>query len=137
MNNINNQFPSIEQVTDQYLHYRKVCAEKKNPLSVSFQELLEEKKGLQEEKLQDDGLRFSKHASQRLLSRNINLSQEQQERLQTGAERAEAKGIRESLVLMDSLAFIVNIPNKTVVTAMDQKESEENVYTNIDGAVVI
>ena len=46
------------------------------------------------------------------------------------------KGIQESLVMVDSLAFIVNVPNKTVVTAMDQGETEKNVFTNIDGAVI-
>lgn len=73
----------------------------------------------------------------RLLNRNIQLSQEQKNRLQDGAQKAEAKGIKESLVLMDSLAFIVNIPNRTVVTAMEQGESTEHIYTNIDGAVII
>ena len=47
------------------------------------------------------------------------------------------KGIKESLVMVDSLAFIVNVPNKTVVTAMDQTDSKENVFTNIDGAVIV
>ena len=55
----------------------------------------------------------------------------------SGVKKADEKGIQESLVMMDSLAFIVNIPNKTVVTAMDQRETEENVFTNIDGAVII
>ena len=49
---------------------------------------------------------------------------------------AEKKGIKESLVVVDSLAFIVNVPSRTVVTAMDQNESENNVFTNIDGAVI-
>ena len=51
--------------------------------------------------------------------------------------KASEKGIRESLVIVDSLAFIVNVPNKTVVTAMDRTESDDNIYTNIDGAVII
>ena len=52
-------------------------------------------------------------------------------------QKASEKGIKESLVLMDSLAFIVNVPNKTVVTAMDQGESGDNIFTNIDGAVIV
>ena len=82
-------------------------------------------------------LKFSKHASMRLESRNIELSTEQKERLETGVQKAKAKGMKESLVIVDTYSFIVNLPNKTVVTAMDQTESEENVYTNIDGAVII
>ena len=45
--------------------------------------------------------------------------------------------VKESLVLVDSLAFIVNVPSNTVITAMDNTEADENIYTNIDGAVII
>lgn len=132
MNRIGNQFPTIEQVTDQYLNNRKNVSAL-DAGQTSFQEILEQKQA----NLGTSELKFSKHASMRLQNRNINLSEEQKQRLESGAEKAEAKGIKESLVLMDSLAFIVNIPNKTVVTAMDQTESAENIYTNIDGAVII
>lgn len=134
MNKIANQFSSIEQVTDRYLGRSR-----KNPSiksgEVSFQEILAQKQAGQE--LAAPELKFSKHAAMRLSDRNINLSTEQLERLETGADKAESKGIRDSLVLMDSLAFIVNIPNRTVVTAMDFAESADNIYTNIDGAVII
>ena len=72
----------------------------------------------------------------RLSTRNISLSDQQSERLEAGVEMAEKKGIKESLVVVDSLAFIVNVPSRTVVTAMDQNESENKVFTNIDGAVI-
>ena len=52
-------------------------------------------------------------------------------------EKANAKGIKDSLVLIDKLAFIVNVPSNTVVTAMDQSETSENIFTNIDGAVIV
>ena len=57
--------------------------------------------------------------------------------MEAGVQKASEKGIKESLVIVDSLAFIVNVPNQTVVTAMDQTESMDNVFTNIDGAVII
>ena len=82
-------------------------------------------------------VKVSKHASQRLESRNISLSEEQNARLEDGVEQAHAKGIKDSLVLVDSLAFIVNVPSKTVVTAMDQTETQSNIFTNIDGAVIM
>lgn len=132
MNQISKKFSSIEQITDQYL--------KQNSQNVtvpegelSFGEILKQKQSVNE----NSALKFSKHASMRLQSRKIELSTEQKERLETGAEKAEAKGMKESLVIVDSYSFIVNVPNKTVVTAMDQTESDENVYTNIDGAVII
>ena len=68
---------------------------------------------------------------------NISLSEEQNARLEDGVEQAHAKGIKDSLVLVDSLAFIVNVPSKTVVTAMDQTETQSNIFTNIDGAVIM
>ena len=73
----------------------------------------------------------------RLEKRNINLTREQNERLENGVIKAGEKGIRESLVMVDSLAFIVNVPNRTVVTAMDQTETQNNIFTNIDGAVIM
>ena len=57
-------------------------------------------------------------------------------RLQAGAEKAGEKGIRDSLVIVDQLAFIVNVPNRTVVTAMDSTATDENIFTNINGAVI-
>ena len=72
----------------------------------------------------------------RLESRNINLSQEQMSRLNQGVSKARDKSINESLVMMDNLAFIVNIKNNTVVTALESNE-ESNVFTNIDGAVIV
>lgn len=132
MNKISNQFSSIEQVTDQYL--KKGGRGSVNSTSeLSFDEILKQKQAVSE----SSALKFSKHASMRLQSRNIELSNEQKERLETGAEKAEAKGMKESLVIVDSYSFIVNVPSKTVVTAIDQSESEENIYTNIDGAVII
>ncbi len=130
MNKISNQFSSIEQITDQYLKKSNANAA---AAELSFEDILKRRQSVDE----NFALKFSKHASMRLQSRNIELSSEQKKRLETGAEKAEAKGMKESLVIVDSYSFIVNVSNKVVVTAMDHTESEENVYTNIDGAVII
>lgn len=127
----NNGFLTIEQLQDQYLNGVKGNTPVKTTDGKSFQEILESKQSSSRE------VRFSKHAAQRLSNRNIELTQNQKERLQAGTDKASQKGIRESLVLVDELAFIVNIPNNTVVTAMQQNETDENVFTNIDGAVII
>ena len=123
MNPISKQFSSIEQVTGQYLKQKNVTSPSKTS-DVSFEDVLR----------QQQQLKFSK---QRLESRNISLSEEQNARLEDGVEQAHAKGIKDSLVLVDSLAFIVNVPSKTVVTAMDQTETQSNIFTNIDGAVIM
>ena len=117
MNKINNQFTSIEQITDRYLGTGKGNSTV-NASGLSFEEILKQKQDVSESL----ELKFSKHASMRL---------------ESGVQKASEKGIRESLVIVDSLAFIVNVPNKTVVTAMDRTESDDNIYTNIDGAVII
>ena len=131
MNKIANQFTSIEQVTGQYLNQRN--PEKLQNQGFSFEQILNQKR----EASESPELKFSKHAAMRLENRNINLSAEQSKRLENGVQKASEKGIKESLVLIDSLAFIVNVPNKTVVTAMDQGESNDNIFTNIDGAVIM
>lgn len=69
-------------------------------------------------------------------SRNITLSDTQLNRLNQGVGQAREKSINESLVMMDNLAFIVNVKNNTVVTALEQTE-DSNVFTNIDGAVIV
>lgn len=128
----NNLFFSIEQLQDQYFNAGRNPVPAKTSGGKSFQEILESSrtKGVGE-------VRFSKHAAGRLADRNIELTESQMDRLKEGAQRAGAKGIKESLVIMDQLAFIVNIPNSTVVTAMNRQDAAENVFTNIDGAVIV
>lgn len=128
-----NGFHSLEQVQNEYLNKSRNLTESaaKQPDALSFQDILEQASGAKKE------VRFSKHAMGRLNTRNIELTDGQMERLNEGTKKAQAKGIRDSLVLVDSLAFIVNVPSSTVVTAMEQSEAQENIFTNIDGAVII
>ena len=132
MNKINNQFTSIEQITDRYLGTGKGNSTV-NASGLSFEEILKQKQDVSESL----ELKFSKHATVRLADRGIELTDAQLERLNDGAQKAGQKGIRDSLVIVDDLAFIVNVPNKTVVTAMNSRETEENVFTNINGAVIM
>ena len=134
MNQISNQFLSIKQITDQYLNQSQ-NAKSVYMSDVSFEDVLRQKQN--EAVVESSELKFSKHAVSRLNDRNILLTDSQNIRLENGVKQASEKGITESLVLIDSLAFIVNIPNKTVVTAWDQTETNSNVFTNIDGAVII
>lgn len=127
-------FLSIEQLQDQYLNQTKKVGKTDSQVTASFDSVLRQKLLRSEEPAT---LKFSKHAANRLVDRGITLSDSQMERLSDGARKAGEKGIQDSLVLVDELAFIVNIPNKTVITAMEQTETDENVFTNIDGAVII
>ena len=84
-----------------------------------------------------EGVRFSAHAQQRLESRDIRLSPEDTARISRAVDQAAAKGARESLLLMDGVALVVSVPNRTVITALGTNESDNTVFTNIDSAVVV
>ena len=130
-----NQFPSIEQMTSQIgsvnnntstLQSNQVKLDKNG---MSFDEILKSKQNSV-----DNNIVFSKHANERLESRNIELSDVQMERLNEATKLAASKGIKESLVMLDDYNFIVNTKNNMVVTAIGKQE--KNVFTNIDGAVI-
>lgn len=95
----------------------------------SFAQALDQATGAQ-------GLRFSNHAQKRLQAREIALSDEGLARLAQAVEKAERRGGRESLVLMDDLAFIVNVRERLVVTALDRRQRGEGVFTQIDSVVL-
>ena len=88
------------------------------------------------EKTLSDKLTFSKHAGQRILERDISLTQNDLKRLGDAVSKAGEKGVRNTLVLVDSNAFIVNVPSGTVITAVGGNEEEQSVFTQIDGAVI-
>ena len=83
------------------------------------------------------GLRFSAHANQRMLERKIALDAPTMAKVNDAVDRAAAKGVEDTLVLTNGAALIVNVPNRTVVTAMERGAMEGNVFTNIDGAVIV
>ncbi|MDE5590608.1 MAG: flagellar protein [Acetatifactor sp.] len=133
MNIQKNGYLSIEQLTDQYRSKAVGTESRENTSGLSFRDILRQRS---EEAQEPGNLRFSKHALNRLNDRNIELDNLQLERLKAGADKAGEKGIRDSLVIVDQLAFIVNVPNRTVVTAMDSTATDENIFTNINGAVI-
>ena len=128
MNSMNVDFLSMEQAANLYFNQAK--EKQKDPVqkSESFADILQGKV--------NQKLKFSKHANERLENRSIALSEDQLNRLNKGIGQARGKQIQESLVMMDNLAFIVNVKNNVVVTAMEQGESGQ-VFTNIDGAVIV
>ena len=127
--NMINQFHSIQQMTDRISKQDGVTTSRPMTLQGrSFEEILNSRTSAEQ------GLKFSKHANLRMQSRSIDLSDNQRERLESGASKAGAKGIKETLVMVDDLAFIVNTSNNTVITAIG--EGEDKIFTNIDGAVI-
>jgi flagellar operon protein len=82
-------------------------------------------------------LKFSAHAQQRLESRNIRLTADDVAKMNAMADKAAAKGAKQSLFMMRDTAMVVSITNRTVITAVDQNSMKENVFTNIDSAAII
>ena len=79
--------------------------------------------------------KFSRHALERVNQRGINLDQPTMQRLTGGMSRASAKGSKDAVVFVDNTAFVVSVPNNTVVTAVGSEHMREHVFTNIDSAV--
>lgn len=89
-------------------------------------------------RIQDsDVLKFSKHAMQRLDSRNIQLSESDVSRISDGVDKAKQKGVKEALIMMDNKVFVASVKNNTIITAAVDDQLKDNVFTNIDGAVIV
>jgi flagellar operon protein len=79
---------------------------------------------------------FSRHALERLQRRGIEPDEQTLARLGDGVDRAAGKGSRSSVVLVDGTAYVVAVPKRTVVTAVDPEHMRQQVFTNIDSAVI-
>ena len=98
--------------------------------NLSFREVLE-----QTAKAND--LSFSKHAADRVVQRDIQISEESLERLNEGVQIAKEKGLEDALIIMDGSAFIVSAKNSKVITALNSAELKGKVFTNINGTVIL
>ncbi len=104
--------------------------------SSSFADMLRLQQGISPNTASSgSAVKFSAHAQTRLQSRNISLDASHINRLQGAVQRAAGKGSRDALVLMDDLAMVVSVSNRTVITVVDKDNMKQNVFTNIDSAV--
>lgn len=92
---------------------------------------------LQQQLAENSGVNFSKHAAKRVADRQIELDDDSLNRLNEGVRLAEQKNLDDTLILVGSTAFVVNVKNNTVITAMNSQELKGNVFTNINGTVII
>ncbi|GAB6180194.1 hypothetical protein JCM14036_15130 [Desulfotomaculum defluvii] len=99
--------------------------------NVTFDDLLHRELVKQQE------VKLSAHAEKRLKERNISLSHEDYLKINNAVQQAAAKGSRDSLILYRDMALVTSITNRTVVTAVDGKNMQDHVFTNIDSAVII
>jgi flagellar operon protein len=103
---------------------------KKNQPGLDFKEVLRQK-------LPQEGVKFSSHCLKRLEQNNIQVSPQQLDKLNNAVDKAESKGSRESCILMDDMAFIVSVNNRTVITVVEGPRMKDSVFTNIDSAVIV
>ncbi|MFC5712142.1 TIGR02530 family flagellar biosynthesis protein [Thalassorhabdus alkalitolerans] len=82
-------------------------------------------------------LKISKHADKRLAAREVTISPEQWKKIDEQIKSAKKKGVNESLVLTDKAALIVSAKNETVITAMNRQEANGQIFTNINGTIVL
>lgn len=82
-------------------------------------------------------LKISKHANERLTERNIQISEQEWRVVSDKVFEARAKGVNQPLVLMEQAALIVSAKNATVITAMERTETKNQLFTNIDGTIVL
>lgn len=86
---------------------------------------------------QDQFVRFSHHAEVRLKERGIQLKPEQIEKMNNAIDKAASKGAKDALLILAGNGYIVNVPNRTVVTALDGQTMNDHVFTQIDSAMII
>lgn len=121
---------NIHQVPMPPLISRKPSVNSAQSMSKSFSEHLNIA-------VQPEILKISKHATDRLTERNIHISDIEWAHVTEKVAEAKSKGIKDSLVLMEQAALIVSAKNSTVITAMDRKEAKDQLFTNIDGTIVL
>ncbi len=82
-------------------------------------------------------VKLSAHAQERLRQQNISISPQDFNLISDAVQRAEKKGSKESLMLLRDLALVVNISNRTVITAVDKARQKERIFPNIDSTVIL
>ncbi|WP_339227713.1 TIGR02530 family flagellar biosynthesis protein [Oceanobacillus sp. FSL K6-2867] len=117
----------IHQIPQHALQFPTIKEHRPKQSSISFKDILS----------QEQGLKISKHASQRLVERNIQIDDQQWKLISEKMQEARNKGITDSLVVMNNAALLVNAKNHTVVTAMDREEATSRIFTNINGTILI
>lgn len=124
----NNMYNHLNKISGNQLNNIKINKAKETTQS-SFDDILKGKIS------ETSDVKFSKHAQMRLETRNIKITDIQKQKISDALDKAEKKGVKDSLVMMDDIALVVNVKNRTVITAVNSNELKENVFTNIDGAV--
>ena len=128
MNDLLLRYPNVTSIPGQGAQGPEQVPKRKEGEVTEFDKVLEQVK---------QPLKFSAHASQRLQDRKIQLDASMMNKVNDAIDKAAAKGVEDTLILTKDAALIVSVKNRTVITAMDRGALNGNVFTNIDGAVII
>ena len=115
-----------QPITSQQIRVPK-SNQPKNTFSLHLQQVIDT----------NNTLTISKHAKERLQQRGIHISDSRWENIQIKVNEAKKMGVRDSLVLLDNAALIISAKNNTVITAMDRQEASSQIFTNINGTIVL
>lgn len=126
MNRIN-----IKQLESRLINSSTPINDKQVNSNKNFKEILKKAQGKNEE------IKFSKHALERMDSRDVKLNLEEVKKIEMAFKKAEEKGVKDAFILLGDKGFIASIENKTVITSITNEELKENIFTNIDGAVIL
>lgn len=126
MNRIN-----IKQLESRLINSSTPINDKQVNSNKNFKEILEKVQEKNEE------IKFSKHALERMDSRDVKLNLEEVKKIEMAFKKAEEKGVKDAFILLGDKGFIASIENKTVITSITNEELKENIFTNIDGAVIL
>ena len=121
----------MNKITIQHVPFHPTLTHKQNVKETQVKSFQEHLQQAQQE------LKISKHASERMQERNIEISQQQWQQITDKVFEARDKGVKQPLVLTDQAALIVSAKNATVITAMDRYEAKSQLFTNIDGTIVL
>lgn len=113
--------------TKQFQSKKKLNQVNGNPFSLHLQQVLHE----------NQKLTISKHAKERLHQRDIQITDNRWQQIEEKINEAKKLGIKDSLVLLENAALIVSAKNNTVITAMDRQEAMSQIFTNINGTIVL
>ncbi|MGZ9584633.1 TIGR02530 family flagellar biosynthesis protein [Paenibacillus marinisediminis] len=95
------------------------------------------KRMFEQELKRSEDLQFSHHATQRMMERGMNMTPELMSKMNDAISQAASKGSKQSLLLVQDAAYIVNVPSRTVITALDDPFKQGHVFTAIDSAICI
>lgn len=105
--------------------------------SDEFSEILQSKQSTQASETNNQGISLSQHAQKRVEQRSINLDSSEYAKLKQALQSLQNKGGKESLVVTDKAAYIMDVANQKIVTAMNKQELQQNVFTKIDSTVFV